>query len=123
MERSKQLAVMFALGAVLVGGVLGFSADRVFWRSDACTRWWSQHAMRQCVAESLELTPAQQARVDSILDARNARVDSLLRPVRPQLDAIRDSARAEMERVFTPEQRARFEQMHLESRKAKEHKQ
>ena len=29
MQRSKQQALMFLLGAVLVGGVLGFSADRV----------------------------------------------------------------------------------------------
>ena len=28
MQRSKQQALMFLLGAVLVGGVLGFSADR-----------------------------------------------------------------------------------------------
>ena len=30
MQRSKQQALMFLLGAVLVGGVLGFSADRLF---------------------------------------------------------------------------------------------
>ncbi len=29
MQRSKQQALMFLLGAVLVGGVLGFSANRV----------------------------------------------------------------------------------------------
>ena len=30
MERPKQQALAFLLGALLVGGVLGFSADRVF---------------------------------------------------------------------------------------------
>ena len=29
MQRSKQQAIMFLLGAVLVGGVVGFSAERV----------------------------------------------------------------------------------------------
>ena len=36
MERPKQQAIAFLLGALLVGGALGFSADRVF-RSDELT--------------------------------------------------------------------------------------
>jgi hypothetical protein len=44
MERPKQQAIAFLLGAVLVGGALGFSAERVF-RND-------------------DLTPDQQARIE-----------------------------------------------------------
>ena len=34
MQRSKNLAMMFLLGAVLVGGALGFTADRVWTRDE-----------------------------------------------------------------------------------------
>ena len=105
MQRSKQQALMFLLGAVLVGGVLGFSAERVMLHASNERSWAARNAMY----DDLELTPAQRAAMDSIIDEKNRRVDSLLKPVKPQIDSVRANARAQFYRVFTSEQRTKFE--------------
>jgi hypothetical protein len=105
MQRSKQQALMFLLGAVLVGGVLGFSAERVMIHTSKDHSW----AARTAMYDDLGLSPAQRAAMDSALDEKNRRVDSLLKPVKPQIDSVRANARAQFFRIFTAEQRAKFE--------------
>ena len=68
MERSKNVAFLFLLGALVVGGALGFSADRLMVRDQICPRWASQRGMRTRLNDVLELSAAQRASVDSILD-------------------------------------------------------
>lgn len=104
MQRSKQQALMFLLGAVLVGGALGFSADRVFGR-DATTHW----ARRQAFYDDLGLSNAQRATMDSLLDARNCQISTLMKPMRPQLDSIRESAHRQVLQVLTAPQREKLE--------------
>lgn len=105
MQRTKQQALMFLLGAVLVGGVLGFSAERVMVRTNRDHSW----AARSAMYDDLGLTAAQRAAMDSVLDEKNRRVDSLLKPVRAQIDSVRANARTQFYRIFTPEQRAKFD--------------
>src|SRR5262249_52587758 len=105
MQRSKQQAMMFLLGAVLVGGVLGFSAERVFGRSQDPQSWVPREAMYNDVG----LSPAQRTAMDSVLDEGNRNREALIKPIKPQLDSLRVSTRAQMYRIFTPEQRAKFE--------------
>jgi len=108
MQRSKNLAMMFLLGAVLVGGALGFTADRV-WMRDA-TVCSDPKASRALLYDRLDLTSAQRAAWDSILDDRHRQFDSLFKPIRPQMDSIRARSRAQMRALLTtPEQRERFE--------------
>jgi Spy/CpxP family protein refolding chaperone len=104
MERPKQQAFAFLLGAVLVGGVLGFSADRMFRRDDT-----SMTAKRRAMYDDLDLRPAQRAAIDSILDARNCRYDAIFRPLQPALDSLKLETRARMNAIFTPQQRVRFD--------------
>lgn len=104
MERPKQQALAFLLGALLVGGVLGFSADRVFRKDDA-----SPTARRMAFYEDIGLTPAQRPAMDSLLDERNCRMDSVGRIVQPTFDSIRAASRARMDRILTPAQHARIE--------------
>src|SRR5689334_7678834 len=78
MERPKQQALAFLLGAVLVGGVMGFSADRVFRREDT-----SVSAKRQAMYDDLGLSPAQRAAMESLLDARNCRYDAIFKTIQP----------------------------------------
>ena len=107
MQRSKNLAMMFLLGAVLVGGALGFTADRVWMRDAACN---DPRASRALLYDRLELNGAQRAAWDSILDDRHRQFDSLFKPIKPQMDSIRSRSRAQMRALLTtPEQRARFE--------------
>jgi|SRR3954468_23197611 len=105
MQRSKQQALMFLLGAVLVGGVLGFSAERVMLHASKDHSWAARTAMYDDLGLSLE----QRAAMDSVIDEKNRRVDSLLKPVKPQIDSVRANARAQFYRIFTADQRANFE--------------
>ena len=104
MTRSKQQAMMFLLGAVLVGGALGFSADRVL-NNDKPRNW----VPRQRMYEDLALTEMQRVTMDSLLDEQNCRVGALMKPVRPRLDSIRNSARLQMAQILTPEQLTKLE--------------
>jgi Spy/CpxP family protein refolding chaperone len=110
MKRSKQQALLFLFGALLVGAVLGFSADRVFGRGDRGT----PAARRQAMYDDLQLTAVQRAAMDSLLDQRHCQIARTLATVEPRLDSIRASAREQMDRLLTPDQRAR-----LEARRAK----
>lgn len=104
MTRSKQQAMMFLLGAVLVGGALGFSADRVF--GDSKRKSW---APRQRMYEDLSLSETQRTAMDSLLDEQNCQIGAVMKPVRPRLDSIRSSARQQMAQLLTPEQVAKLE--------------
>ena len=105
MQRSKNLAMMFLLGSVLVGGALGFTADRVWMKDPACNR------SREFLYDRLELTNAQRASWDSVLDDRHRQFDSLFRPIKPQMDSIRARGRAQIRALLTPKQLDRFEQI------------
>jgi Spy/CpxP family protein refolding chaperone len=104
MTRSKQQALMFLLGAILVGGALGFSADRVFGR-DTVKHW----AGRTRMYDDLALTQEQRSRMDSLLDDRNCQINAVMKPVRTQLDSIKDVAHQQMLQILTPEQQSRLE--------------
>ena len=123
MQRSKSLALMFILGAVLVGGVLGFTADRVFARDSAC-RSADKRTYRDRFAAELELTDEQRAMVDTLLDARHAQMAEVMAPIRPRLDSISAATRTQISRILTEEQRPRFERMHeeMKSRNTKREK-
>jgi Spy/CpxP family protein refolding chaperone len=102
MQRSKRQALLFLLGALLVGAILGLSANRVF-KDEGPTPG------RQAMYDDLQLTTAQRAAMDSLLDQRHCQIARTLATVEPKLDSIRASARAQMDRLLTPEQRTRLE--------------
>jgi hypothetical protein len=107
MQNSKQLAVMFLLGAVLVGGALGFTADRVWLKDPGCN---DPKCNRRLLYDRLELDQPQRAAWDSILDDRHRQFDSLFKPIRPQMDSIRMRSRAQLRALLTtPEQQARYD--------------
>ena len=119
MERPKQQALAFLLGALLVGGVLGFSADRVLRKDDP-----TPAARRQAFYEDIGLTDAQRPAMDSLLDARNCRMDSVVKTIQPILDSIKVDSRARMDQILTPAQHARLELRRKDeaARRATEHK-
>jgi hypothetical protein len=104
MHTPKQQALAFLLGALLVGGVVGFSADRVFRHDDT-----SIQAKRIAMYDDLGLQPTQRAAMDSLLDARNCQFESVLTPIQPALDSIRNSTRTQIDRILTPAQRSKLD--------------
>ena len=115
MQRSKQQAMMFLLGAVLVGGVLGFSAERVL--RDPSSHW----IKRQAFYDDLGLSPAQRSKMDSLLDDRNCQISAVMKPVKPQLDSIRRAAHQQVLQILTPEQADKLElrKKEMEQRESK----
>lgn len=119
MPSSKNIALAFVLGALLVGGVVGFTADRVM-RDDKAPRFFTRAELRQRFADRLSLDPTQRARVDSILDRKRARTDSLMAPLRPALKAISDSTAAAINVVLDDRQKSKFAEMRAEYEKREE---
>ena len=107
MQQSKNLAIAFLLGAVVVGGALGFTADRVYLR-DRISR---PEGGRPSLADRLQLDSTQRGRLDSLLDDRHRRMDLVMAPVRPTLDSIKERTRDEIRLILNPTQRAEFEKV------------
>jgi hypothetical protein len=112
-QRPKRLAAMFLFGALLVGGALGFTADRVVGdrllpRAEAATLPASPNALDE-FSKEIGLTPAQRAAVDSIMDERHRIIDSIMTPVRPQIAVARESARKQIRARLTGDQVTRFD--------------
>lgn len=104
MQRPKQQALAFLLGAFLVGGVVTFSADRVLRHEDS-----SMAARRKAMYDDLGLTAPQRATLDSLFDNRNCQIDALLKPVQPSLDSVKAATRAQVNRVLSAEQRTKLD--------------
>ena len=115
---SKQLALVFLLGALLVGGVVGFTADRLIVGDRFCPK--SKAEWRAKFHEDLGLTAAQAATVDSLLDHKHEQIAVIMKPVRPQLQAVSDSTRTQISRILTPAQQARFEEIRLKAREKRQ---
>ncbi len=109
MQRSKQQALFFLLGAVLVGGALGFTADRM-WGDKPHGSWGPRPRMYN----DLEMTDAQRVRADSLLDEQNCQLGAVMKPVRPIIDSIRAAGRKQMDAILTPAQLAKLEMRRAE---------
>ena len=107
MQQSKNVAIAFLLGAVIVGGALGFTADRMMLRD----RIGRPGSGRVSLADQLQLDVTQRARMDSILDDRHRRWQLVMAPVQPALDSIKQRAREEIRLMLNPTQRAEFEKV------------
>lgn len=111
---SKQLAMVFLLGALLVGTVLGFTADRFLAKDLFGAGSKDRRSMRERFHNDLGVDAGQRRRVDSLLDLKHAQIAEVMKPIQPRLEAISDSTRAQIARLLTPAQQQRFEQMHQE---------
>jgi len=128
MERSKGYALMFLLGAFITGGALGFTVDRVMGGDHERGRRGGGGAAgadswRARMASELELTPVQQASIDSLMDQKRRQIVALYNPVQPQLDSlaltarvISDSTHAQIKRLLNPDQQAKLEKMRAAGR-------
>jgi Spy/CpxP family protein refolding chaperone len=107
MKDSRNLALMFLLGAFLTGGVLGFTANRYMNREAGYLS--SSESLMRLMSQRLRLSSQQQHVVDSLLDDRSRQYREAMAPVRPKLDSIKLSSRELIRRVLNEEQRAEFE--------------
>jgi len=59
----------------------------------------------------LDLTPAQHARIDTVLTRREADLRTLMSQARPRFEAIAARTRTEIQGVLTPAQQAKFAEL------------
>ncbi len=104
MNQSKNLAIAFLFGAVLVGGALGFTADRMLSRD----RHRGQDVL-DMLDRRLDLSDEQRTRFDRILDDRHRQFALAYETIKPKMDSIRLNAREQMRLVLSAEQRSQFE--------------
>jgi hypothetical protein len=120
----RTLAALLMLVVWLLGGVAGVALDRLVLRPDAPRRRVerhtpeSAHRFSKYLAGELGLSGRQEAQVDSILLIRQAQTRALANEVHPRFEAVAAQARADVERVLSPEQRTKYEQ--LRERRKKE---
>ena len=105
MGHAKQQAVMFLLGALLVGGALGFSADRYI-RHQSFTSQYGP--LRSRFYDDLGLSEQQRATIDSLAFQQDCAMKALLAPQRAAMDSIRTRFHAEIDSVFSPAQMAKL---------------
>ena len=79
----------------------------------------SAHRFARYLGKELALTPAQLRTVDSILVARQAQSKAVSDAVRPRFEAVTVATRADLDRVFTPEQRTRYAELRERHRREK----
>lgn len=106
MQRSKSLALSFLLGALLVGGALGFSAYPIL-RGDSGR---DRARDKTKLFDNLHLSATQRAATDSILERRHRDITTLFAPLEPQADSIRKRSRQDILKLLTPEQAKTFQQ-------------
>ena len=119
--------IVSAIAVLIIGIALGFVVDRAMLRhrgfaprarmvgfrepfarggGDAWRR------MHDRLARDLDLTPAQSARIDSIMAKRVADLRQIQQEMRPRMRAVLQQTRAEMDSVLTPAQREKMRSLH-----------
>ena len=120
MQGSKNLAIMFLLGALLVGGALGFAADRYALKGRLCAPKLSEGQLRQAFYNDLDLNAEQRTKWDALLDERQRAMSAARAAIRPRQDSIMENYRLRTTELLTPEQRARLEERRREDREREE---
>jgi hypothetical protein len=118
-DATKSSALAFLLGAALVGGVFGFTADRLVTRDRVCPRWGDEQAMRRRFGDELGLTDVQRSAVDTILTAKHRAIQAVVQPMRPQLDSISADAVRRIKTRLDPTQQVTFDRMVADMKAAK----
>ena len=121
MESSKSKALLFLLAAFVAGIALGYTADRVMSQG---RHGRGDRPSRERMARELNLTDAQRAQFDSIMNARRTQMRVLFDPIRPQMDSLQkvaksigDSTHEQLKRILTPEQAKKLDDMREAMRK------
>jgi hypothetical protein len=104
MQRSKHQALMFLLGALLVGGVLGFSANRVI-----AAKKPARIPARIQMYDDIGIDSLLRVKMDSVLDETNCKTGDIMRAVRPAMDSVRAEGLKTFLDMMTPAQREAYD--------------
>jgi capsule polysaccharide export protein KpsE/RkpR len=119
------IAVVTVIATLIVGFLIGVVTDRVWlYRhgprfSPRAQRFTMERIVKRLDNE-LNFTPQQLAQVTQIIAARQKRIAAIQATFRPQIRQEIDQTNAEIEKILTPEQRTKFEQIKMRVRHARE---
>jgi Spy/CpxP family protein refolding chaperone len=117
LQNTKTAAVAIFIGTLLLGAVVGVVLDRTLLLESSSWQTYRQRPARdpgsarffmRHFSKKLELTPQQQAALDSILAGNRLQFDDLRRRLHPRFSALRDSLDQQILVILTPEQREKF---------------
>jgi len=120
---ARAIAVVTVVATLIVGFLLGVVADRVWLyrhgpRLSRAQRFTPDRIVKRLDGE-LHFTDQQRAQVTQIIQARQQRIAVIQSGVRPQIRAEIDQANAEIDKLLTPEQRTKFQQIKMRVHKAR----
>jgi Spy/CpxP family protein refolding chaperone len=117
MARSRWIALAVLSATFLAGAALGAAALTVLRdepsRQEGPPRPDGRRGgpgQRPSIFDQMGLTAAQKTAMDSIMEKRRREMDAFWKAHNPEVRAIIDSARAEIDRLLTPEQRKQFQE-------------
>lgn len=115
----KNLALMFLLGATLMGGALGFAADRYILRDRLCAPKLSERQLREGFYNEVGLTGEQRLAWDELLDERQKAMSAARATIKPKTDSIMERYREKTMQLLSADQRARVEQWRAADRQGR----
>lgn len=125
-RRARLLGIALLVATFAAGMLAGAAFDRTLVAREPAAAQepgWHCHgphgSKTSMIVDRLDLTPAQRARVDAIMERRRAQADTFWKREGPRMRAIVDSTRAEVRAVLTPEQRAEYDRLREEHRAAR----
>ncbi len=105
MAHAKQQALMFLLGALLVGGALGFSADRYIRHQSFASQYGP---LRSRFYDDLGLSEKQRGTIDSLAFDEDCKMKALFAPQRPTVDSMRVRFHAQVDSLLSSAQLAKL---------------
>lgn len=104
--------------ALILGVALGTFGALRYTQSDFHAGWKNPEKFHQRIMErftsKLKLTSDQQQKMSEILESTRSRMDALRQEAFPKFRQIRESSKAEIRALLTPEQQIKFDAMAAE---------
>lgn len=119
--RSRLWAITLLVGVLIVGGLVGATADRLMFRNgphvekERERRGDDDRDRREryldWLSGELALTAEQRAAVAAIVERYRERTSEIWKEVRPRFESVKADLRAEVRGVLSEEQRAQYERL------------
>jgi predicted type IV restriction endonuclease len=117
---ARTIAVVTVIVALLAGIAIGIVGDRVWVVRHGFRSGRGMHHMKERIVARLDrelsLNPQQHAAVVRIVEQQQQRIAAIQNGVRPHIRREIDQGNAEIEKLLTPAQRTKFEQMKMRMR-------
>lgn len=115
---ARTIAVVTVIATLIAGFLIGVVADRVWLlrhgpRFGSRAQRFTTERIVNRLDHELDFTPQQRTQVTQIIQARQKRIGVIQAAVRPQIRAEIDQTNAEIEKILTPAQRTKFEQLKM----------